>query len=91
MNEPDAEMYRKLVAEWPDEKIVEHILYWRAKSDGITLEVAKDKEVQHLRRKIRALQNKVKATRHAAIEFMRGRAFDDMVAKKMDAVTGVER
>jgi hypothetical protein len=76
------EMYVGMVSNWTQDEIVNHIIYWRDKSDGLTAEVERDRTVKHLRLRITALSKKLTATRKAAIEFMRGRAFDDLVRKK---------
>lgn len=82
------QMYQSLVAKWTDDQIVDHILYWRAKSDEAMLKTHTDRHIEHLRRRIMALTKLRLATRNAAIEFRRGREFDRLVS---DYVARAER
>ena len=72
-------MYHDLVASWTQEQVVEHIMYWREKSDGLTKEVEADKLVKHLRRRIQALTRKLRTVREAAVNYKRCRDFSALV------------
>lgn len=78
----EVEMYQKLIARYSPDQLLDMIIYWRAKWNGINAEVERDKKVIHLRKRIHSLTRKLKATREAAIEFKRGRAFDAIVNSK---------
>ena len=70
------EMYRRMLPKETIEQHIDHLMYWRAKSEGLRVEAEADKQVKHWRARCAGLSKKLSAVRSAAVEFMKSRRFD---------------
>lgn len=92
--ETTGQMYERLVAGWTDEEIIEHILYWRGKSDkerGVDWGIARrDRLVKHQKGMVEAARTKLFNVRKAAKQFMQGQRFD-LLTKAVERADRAEK